>query len=88
VQLVPPPAREAAVAPAGAAATDVLLEHDDSEAGVALGQEIGRPQAGEAAADDDDVSLDVLAQGRAGHRLFQAKGFPEPPAPLGSRSQG
>ena len=54
-QLGPPREREAAVAPARAAAADVLLEHDDIARGLALLDADGRPEAGVAAAHDGDV---------------------------------
>ena len=48
----------AAVTTRGAEADDVLLEHDDAQTRVGLGQVIGRPQAGEAAADDGDIDVE------------------------------
>ena len=89
VKLVPPTAGEAAVAPARPAAADVLLEHDHLQVGLGLGQVVSGPQAGEAAADDDNVCVDVACQGRAGSRRpLGRQCLAQPPAALGARRQG
>ena len=84
MELVPPAAGETAVAPAGAAAADVLLQDHDAQVGVALGEEERGPQAGETAADDHDVGVDVTRQGRAGPAGIVGEGLAEPPAALGT----
>src|SRR2546430_2942806 len=85
----PPAAGEAAVASAGPPAANVLLEHDHGEVRVALGQEVGGPQPGEAAPDDDDIRPGVPVERRAG--LLGLLGLlpervPQPPAALRPRS--
>jgi hypothetical protein len=56
----------AAVAPRGAEAGHLPLEHDDGERGVGPQQLVGGPQAGVAGSDDADVGLAVAVEGGAG----------------------
>src|SRR6185312_13144368 len=74
LELRPPREHEPAVAAAGAAAADVRLDDDDVEVGLALLQVEGRPQAGVAAADDDDVGpLRALGRWRVAARLARER---------------
>ena len=73
---------EPAVAPARAAAADVLLEEHDVDAGVELREEPRGPHPGVAAADDHDVGRGVLDERRArlaGERR-QGERLAQPPA--------
>src|SRR5258708_11175578 len=82
MQLVPPAAREPAVAAARAAATDVLLENRDPEVRIALRQEPRSPETGETAADDRDVGGDVLGEWRGRRARPPPPGVAQaPPAP-------
>jgi len=63
-QLVPQTVHEPAVATARAAAADVLLQQDDVDARIAVLQEVGRPHAGVAAAEDHDVGGRVRRERR------------------------
>src|SRR5258708_1935614 len=83
----PPPAADPAVAPARAAAADVLLEYDDPQVGLGLRQEVGGPEAREASANDDHVGGDIACQGRPIGGGLVGQGFPEPPAALGARGE-
>ena len=77
--LGPPREDEAAVAPGGAAAADVLLEHDDVASGVQLADADRRPEPDVAAAEDRDVGAAVALPGsaRPARRRLQCR--PEPP---------
>ena len=88
VELVPPTAGETAVAPARSAAADVLLQDDDAEIGVGLGQEVSGPQPGESAADDHDVGVDIFGQRRAIGAVLLGQRLTQPPAALGARREG
>ena len=57
--------KRTAVAPGGAIARGLGLEHDDVDVGDRALEVIGSPQAAEARADDDDVAGDVSVKGRA-----------------------
>src|SRR4029077_13221730 len=81
-ELVPPSARKPPVAPARAAATDVLLQNHDPEVGIRFGQEVGGPQTGETAADDDDVGVHVPGEGWAIGSGLRGQRLPQPPASL------
>jgi len=59
---VPGTGEEAAVGTAAAGATDVGLDEDDVDTRSTLGELVGRPQAGEAAADDADVGGRLAGQ--------------------------
>ena len=65
-ELGPPGEHEAAVAPARAAAADVLLEHDDVAGRLALLDADRRPEAGVAAAHDRDVGAGGALERRGG----------------------
>src|SRR4051812_34351877 len=78
-ELGPPGDREAAVATAGAAAADVLLEDDDIARGLALLDADRRPEAGVAAAHDRDVGARGALERRCGglvrgQRLVEPEG--------------
>ena len=82
-----PPGRgeEATVAPAGAAAADVLLQQRDAHRGFA-GRELDRrPEPGEPPADDADVGDHVRLEGRARFAGVRAEGLLEPEAPRRAR---
>ena len=82
-----PPRRgeEAAVAPAGAAAADVLLQQRDAHRGFA-GRELDRrPEPGEPPADDADVGGHVRLEGRARFAGVRAERLLEPEAPCRAR---
>ncbi len=87
VELVPPPAREPAVAPARAAAANVLLEDHDPEVGIGFGQEVRGPQAREAATDDDDIGVGVRGELGAIRSRLRGQRLPQPPASLCSGRQ-
>ena len=93
-QLVPPVRDEPAVAPGRPAAADVRLEQDDPRAGLQLGQPERRPQAGVAAADDDDVGRGRATQRRRGRGQVRRRGrfrgerLAQPPRPSRRRSAG
>src|SRR2546423_3699926 len=87
VELVPPPAREAAVAAARAAAADVLLEHRDAEVGIPFREPVGGPEPGEAAADDDDIGHGVARQRRARLRMLARERLTQPPTALSPQRQ-
>src|SRR5439155_16642969 len=72
----------AAVATAGAAATDVLLQQDDVESGVELLQEPRGPHPRVAAAEDHDVGfrVGVERRTRVPGELGSSERFTEPPA--------
>ena len=89
-QVLPEAADEPAVASAGPAAADVLLEDHDVGARIELLQVEGRPQAGVAAAEDHDVGGRVAFERR--RRLALELGarerLEEPPAPPGVGGHG
>src|SRR5439155_3151739 len=60
----PVPGHEPAVATARPPAADVLLQQDDFDARIALLQEVGRPHAAVAAAQDHDIGGRVRRERR------------------------
>src|SRR5438093_9866532 len=81
----PVPVREPAVATARPAPADVLFQQDDVDAGIALFQEVGRPHAGVAAAEDDDVGGRVRRERRTRLTRIPRERFIHPPPARGSR---
>ena len=84
-QLVPPGGREAAVAARGAAAADVLLEHDDAGVGRAPADLERRPEPGVAAADDAHVGTRRRVERWAGAPRIALEHLLQPPAPRPAR---
>ena len=68
-ELRPPGEDEAAVSPRGAAAADVLLEHDDVARGLEPLDPEGRPEPDVAAAQDRDVGARVALERRRVRRV-------------------
>src|SRR4029079_11763262 len=79
----PPAVDESAVAPARAAATDVLLEEDDVQVRRRLLQEPRRPHPGVAATQDHDVGGGVAVERRGRLACVQGKRVVQPPAATG-----
>src|SRR5450759_2442351 len=88
LQLVPPAAGKTAVAAAGPASADVLLEDHDPEVGSDLGQEVSGPEAGESTPYDRDIGCDVLSQRGAIWAGLVSEGLAKPPASLGAGLEG
>ncbi|HYV01043.1 MAG TPA: hypothetical protein VEM93_01690 [Actinomycetota bacterium] len=87
-QLVPPSGQESAVPSAGATATDVALQDGHTDPRVVVDQEIGRPHAGVAAAQDDHVRRDRSVERRALLTGLGGERFPEPPGPPAPGGRG
>ena len=88
VDVVPGAGEHAAVGPAAAAAADVGLQQDDPQRGLALGELVGGPEAGEAAADDADIGGDVLGQAGARFAGVGPQGVVEPVAAIAHSEPG
>ncbi len=69
---------EPAVATARAAAEDVGLQEDDPQAGIAVEELVGRPQARESAAHDANVGGHPLGELRTGSSRVGGEGLLEP----------
>src|SRR5438093_4490945 len=81
----PVPVHEPAVATARPPAADVLLQQDDVDARIALLQEVGRPHAGVAAAQDHDVGGRVRRERRTRLAWVPRGPLVHPPSAGGSR---
>ena len=76
---------EAAVGAAAAGAADGGLEQHDAQRRLALGELVGRPEAGETAADDADVGLDLAGERRARHAGIGGQRLVQPVAARADR---
>jgi hypothetical protein len=63
-----------AVAPTGAEADVLTVDHDDPQRRIALQQVIRGPQPGETCSHDRHIDIDVTVEGRAGDSLVLRKG--------------
>ena len=87
LELRPPGQRHAAVAAGGAGSADVGLEQHDVGARVAAAQLERRPEAGEAAADDADLGVDLARERLRVVRRLAVERLRHPVAAAGVRGR-